>query len=96
MDEQDAAQKLDSIQRGKQPVQILICGASAIMLPLDDGQFKFLLSMANKGAMEAAYRLNDIGADIKSWPPKGYCEANCTRDTTLYNLMIPGDLEFKP
>lgn len=92
MDMRTATKKLDSVQAGKQAIPAKLCGVPVNLIPTEGNCFKILLSMANQNAMTAARRLNDVGADIKPWPPEGHCEAECTWDTTLNYLVMTDEL----
>lgn len=94
LDQRRATQVLDRIQARKQPVRAKLCGVPVTVVPLDGNAFRILLSMVNRGADDAARRLNDVAANVEPWPPQGHCSAETTWDTTLHYLTMTGDLVF--
>lgn len=94
MDQRRATEMLDAVQARRQAVPAKLLGVPVNVVPMAGNIFKITLSMANENAGKAATRLNDVGADIRPWPPQGHCEADCTFDTALHYLAMTGDLDF--
>lgn len=88
---QKATLLLEKIQIHRCPADMKLMGVPGVLTPLDRNAFRFEMSMAYPGASAAAHRLNDVGADLKTWPPEpmGPLEATLTWDTALHSLVVP-------